>query len=131
MRVRCGDRVGAGVLSPVTAEQRDLCDQAARVPAVAFAVAFVFWHSALSIAVYLSLVKTEENIVNTSWWKIACGKWSFSQEVVKRFTPVAKQSLLVFGYADSHGHRGTRPGSLYMLCSLYVCTCIQRTLLET
>ena len=120
--------MGAGVLSPATAEPRHLCDGAAGVPAVAFAV---FWHRALSIAVHLSLVKTEENVVNTSWWKIACGKWNFSQEVVKRFRPVVKQSLLVFGYADSQGHRGTRPSSLYMLCSLYVYTHVQCTLLET
>lgn len=69
------------VLSPATAEQRDLCDGAARVPMVAFAGAFVFWHGAWSVAVHLTVGRTEGTVVNASWWS-ACGKWSFSQEVV-------------------------------------------------
>lgn len=48
---------------PCDRGQRDVCDQAAGMPVVAFAVAFVFQHSALSIVVCLSLVKMEEKML--------------------------------------------------------------------
>lgn len=111
----------------VETEQWDLCSKSASgdlcwslcPPAKCFEYRYV-----------LSMVKMEENM-NTGWWEIAWGKRCFSQEVVKSFRPVAKQSLLVFKYADPHGQRGIRPSSLCMLCSLCVHTRAQCTLLET